>query len=280
MVACKYTGAACSGSGFTTYSYDANGNLTGSSAGFSASYNALNQLTTGSNTYADSGQTLRIASGTKHFTYSLLGTAAESTGSSTTNYLHNSDGTLLGMATGTGASSKDYYILDGLGSVIGVTDSTGSLTRSYAYDPYGNSNGGTGSLSQPWQYASGYLDNTSPTSGFYKFGTRYYDPANMRWTQLDPKLGTLDDPMSQNGYLYVNGDPTNAVDSSGAITTEQILLAGEIVAESGAGCAEGGIALTEFGVPGEILGCIAGASGLVDISVASYYIQTSIESWF
>lgn len=280
---CKYTGAACSGSGFTTYTYDATGNLTASSTGFSATYNALNQLTTGSNTYADAGQTLRIGSGTKHFTYSLLGTAAETNGSSTTNYLHNSDGTLLGMATGTGSSSKDYYILDGLGSVIGVTDSTGALARSYTYDPYGNSNGGTGSLSQPWQYASGYLDNTTPTSGFYKFGTRYYDTTNARWTQLDPKSGSLGDPMSQDGYLYVNDDPLNAVDASGAsgvpLGFSALLAADSIGFTSGLAyaCIVSGIAFPEA-IPVIGLAC-APAIG-VGYSVAGYEIYNVVTSIF
>jgi hypothetical protein len=48
-----------------------------------------------------------------------------------------------------------------------------------------------------------------------KFGTRYYDPSATRWTQLDPRAGTLSQPMSQNGYLYVNDDCTNHVDPSG-----------------------------------------------------------------
>ena len=37
----------------------------------------------------------------------------------------------------------------------------------------------------------------------------------MRWTQLDAKAGTLDQPMSQNGYLYVNDNPCNSVDQTG-----------------------------------------------------------------
>jgi len=50
-----------------------------------------------------------------------------------------------------------------------------------------------------WGCASGYRDSSGPTSGMYKFGTRYYDPNTMRWTRLDPRARTLADPMSQNG---------------------------------------------------------------------------------
>jgi RHS repeat-associated protein len=172
------------------------------------------------------------------------------------------------MATGSTSATKDYYILDGLGSIVGVTDSTGSLAHTYAYDPYGNSTGGTGSLNQPWQYASGYLDGAGATSGLYKFGARYYDPTGTRWTQLDPQEGSLSDPISLNGYLYVNDDPINAVDQAG---TFGISTSNEIVTSVGAACTAGLIFGGELTPPTAVaLGACAAASAFT-VAITQFF---------
>lgn len=38
---------------------------------------------------------------------------------------------------------------------------------------------------------------------------RYYDPNVGVFASLDPFEGVIDDPMSLNGYSYVNGNPIN-----------------------------------------------------------------------
>jgi RHS repeat-associated protein len=76
-----------------------------------------------------------------------------------------------------------YCLLDGLGSVVAVINSSGStVANRYGYDAYGKSTYKSESVTNPWQYASGYLDST----GLTKFGTRYYDPGAGRWTQRGP----------------------------------------------------------------------------------------------
>ena len=97
-----------------------------------------------------------------------------------------------------------------------MVDSSGSVKNSYYYDPYGNSLNKSETVSNPWQYASGYYD---ATTGLYKFGTRYYDPQLGRWTQKDPKP-------SANPYLYTNDDPINEVDPSGRDSCESALIDG------------------------------------------------------
>ena len=81
--------------------------------------------------------------------------------------------------------------------------STGAVENSYRYDPFGNSTGKTEAVSNPWQFASGYLD---ANTGLYKFGARYYDAQVGRWTQLDSKGG---------GYIYANNLPNMLVDPTG-----------------------------------------------------------------
>lgn len=47
-------------------------------------------------------------------------------------------------------------------------------------------------VDNPWRFAGGYFDKQT---GLYKFGTRYYDPGLLRWTQTDPVKGQLSSPM-------------------------------------------------------------------------------------
>jgi len=84
--------------------------------------------------------------------------------------------------------------------------------NSYRYDPFGNSVSKTEAVSNPWQFASGYLD---ANTGLYKFGERYYDPTLGRWTQKDPVGGSLRSVNSTNPYVYAGNIPSSNVDPSG-----------------------------------------------------------------
>jgi RHS repeat-associated protein len=89
--------------------------------------------------------------------------------------------------------------MDDLGSVLKVVDSSGTVKNSYSYDPYGLSLNKNETVSNPWQYASGYYD---ANTGLDKFGTRYYDPQTGRWTQKDPVGGSVGRIGSGNPYVY------------------------------------------------------------------------------
>jgi hypothetical protein len=58
--------------------------------------------------------------------------------------------------------------------VLGLTDSTGALVGTqFKYDPYGHVlSGGTGSVTDPFGFQSGYVDSAT---GLEKFGTPYCD---------------------------------------------------------------------------------------------------------
>jgi len=204
----------------TSYSYDGNGNqLTG--AGRTFSINDKNQTTgissggsTDSYTYSGADQTDRVRYNGVSTIYSSLGLSVDGAGgSSATYYTRTSAGQLMSERTTTGTY---YYLMDDLGSVLKVVDSSGNVKNSYYYDPYGNSLNKSETVSNPWQYASGYFD---ANTGLYKFGTRYYDPQLGRWTQKDPKP-------SANPYLYTNDDPINEVDPSGRDSCESALIDG------------------------------------------------------
>ena len=51
--------------------------------------------------------------------------------------------------------------------------------------------------------------------GIYLYGARFYDPAIDRYMSEDTDTGSLDDPMSQNRYVYASDNPLSIVDPNG-----------------------------------------------------------------
>jgi RHS repeat-associated protein len=204
------------------YTYDGNGNLTGVSAGGpSLSYNAKNQTKSiGSNTYAYSGpdQTDRTQINSTTLDYSGLGVSRQEDSSGTTRFVRCSCGMLNNEQLPTG--KHFYYLFDGLGSVVVLTGTGGDKENAYDYDPYGNMFNQTEGVSNPYKYAGGYLD----ASGYYLFGTRYYDPSTGRWTQQDPVGGSLADLNAANRYTYADDNPVSMTDPSGKQGTVNITL--------------------------------------------------------
>jgi RHS repeat-associated protein len=212
-------GSACTApSGATTYTTDANGNLTGSSAGLSASYNGFDQTTSitppgGSAlspiTYGASTQVERRQAGGTAFTTNALGLGmADPTGANPTFYTRDPGGSLISQRT---PSGTHYYVLDALGSIVALTDSTGAVVGRYSYEPYGKATF-SGTVASNFQFASGYTD---ARTGLVKFGARYYDPSLGRWTQQDPFTGHVANPKTLNRYAYAGCDPVNTTDPRG-----------------------------------------------------------------
>jgi RHS repeat-associated protein len=200
----------------TTYAYDGNGNqISGASRAFTI--NDKNQITSvtkgGTNnsyTYSGLDQTDRVQVNGATAIYSALGLSVDGAGSaSPTYYTRTNAGELVSERTSSGTY---YYLTDDLGSVIKVVDSNGTVKNSYYYDAFGNSLTKSETVSNPWQYAGGYLD---ATTGLYKFGTRYYDPQTGRWTQKDPIGGSVGKIGSGNPYVYADNEPNMQVDPSG-----------------------------------------------------------------
>ncbi len=220
--------------GSTTYSHDANGNLTGSSAGLALTYNAGDQTTRMQlpgllapnldMTYHDVGQSERRRAGTTNFHDDFLGVAVLQESLVLNTFVtRDNGGNLISLRTGGGSY---YYLFDGLGSVVALTDPSGNVANRYAYDPYGNriASGTTGSVANPFQFAGGYRDST----GFYKFGARYYDPGLGRWTQRDPVPGEL-------SYAYAGDNPVNFIDPTGRSTCGDFSFGGLVDCASKAG---------------------------------------------
>jgi YD repeat-containing protein len=163
--------------GATTYTYDADGNQTASSAGLALAYNPVNQTTNMTNptggtptamAYTGINSALRTAAGSTTSTNNTFGAATSTTAGTTLYFTRDPNGSLNSLLDGT---SRYYYLYDGTGDVIGVTNSTGTVEVTYSYDPYGNTTTGTLAATNPYRYKTGYTDPT----GYTKFGTRYYD---------------------------------------------------------------------------------------------------------
>jgi RHS repeat-associated protein len=221
-------------SGRVTYGYDANGDLTSSSAGLAAAYNVVKQKTdfkpstAASNTtfeYAGQGQKERTKKNSILFLDSVLGVSAEKPGTDYRGYVRDNSGALVGTRVPEGspvARKRYYYLRDALGSVVAVTNDAGAVVRRHVYgDPYGedvsNDTIVTGAPSNPYRFAGEYFD--SETS-LYKIGERYYDPALARWTQKDPMLQAFS-PREASAYGYVGGDPVNRTDPTGTHACDQ-----------------------------------------------------------
>jgi RHS repeat-associated protein len=228
---------ACSSppSGATTYTYDANGNTTASSAGLALAYNIKDHTTSftppgGSATsfaYAGPDQTERTAAGASAQHNTLIGLTREGT----TSWFREPDGTLISRKAG---SNRQYFLFDALGSVVGLANPSGVQSQTYKYDPYGVIRSSSGGVANPFQFAGEYR-HVVGSAGLYKIGARYYHPALGRWTQLDPldQAGSL---RQGNRYVYAGSDPVNFTDPTG-----EALPAG-VVAVGAAGVIRYGIA--------------------------------------
>jgi len=181
------------------------------SAGRAFGYNAKNQVVSATPaggapipmSYTGTGQFRRVSRGSSSFTDSTLGLTREDT----TSYTRDNNGLLLAMR----ADADNYYYLpDGLGSIAAVTDSAGNLAASYSYEPFGTLKSSTGTLSNPYRWLGALGVYFDTATGLYKMGTRYYDPALGRFTQVDPIDGG-----SANRYDYAAQDPLNLIDSDG-----------------------------------------------------------------
>jgi len=233
----------------------ANGNQTAGGGASALAYNAANQTTSItpsggtalSLAYAGNDQGERTNAGPTSYTNTILGLGSE-TRSASTYYTRDNKGSLLGQRTPQG---RYYYLLDGLGSVVAVTGSTGAVVSTYKYDPYGKQTSTTGTIANPWRFAGQYYD---ATTGLYKMGQRYYNPANARWTQQDP-IRQIADQRQSDRYPYAGDDPINITDPNGTFwdTVMHVGLTAESTVETL------GLGSATLAVGGS---CVVGSAGM------------------
>jgi len=116
----------------------------------------------------------------------------------------------------------EYCLYDGQGSVRHRSDTAGALISysysggscdTFAYDAYGQRvDPLKDTVNEGLFYTGEQWDNSAQ---MYYLRSRYYDPLNGRFNQMDSFAGNNEDPQSLHKYLYCHANPVNAIDPSG-----------------------------------------------------------------
>ena len=223
--------------GTATYSYDADGQLTrrtviATGATTTYDWNSRHELaavhlpdgSTETLSYDPLGRRVSVTDGaaTTSSVYDGVNVHLEYEGSASPAAVYT-DGLepnqLVEMARG---GHRYSYLVDGQGSTIALADEHGNVVQRYSYDAFGNPSV-SGSLTNPFTYTGQAWD---PISGLYYYKARYYDPTLGRFISRDPVLHA-------NPYPYVENDPANVSDPTGAqgIPEEEAEIADEGILE-------------------------------------------------
>src|SRR5581483_372463 len=184
--------------GTASQSFDADGNLIGTSDGTGTS----------TFTYDDENRLVGVAGagGTWTYQYDAFGhrtavmhageqtqflidpaalgevvAAYDGLGNLEAHYLH-SGATLVGRTDAGGSAA--YYDFDGTGSTAGLTDGTGHYVDRYAYRPFGELLQSTESVANPFTFV-GQFGVMHETNGLQFMRARYYSTADGRFLQPD-----------------------------------------------------------------------------------------------
>jgi RHS repeat-associated protein len=207
------TGDAESGLSVAQFSYDLGDRLTavtplsGTSATFTI--DALGRAKTralsagGTDTYSYEGASetvLRIAN----------------SGGTTIDSVVDAAGQRLGVKVG---STVNWLTPDLHGNVAsGLDQAETTLSDALRYDAYGQTlatyPGGGTTVSANWKY-QGRLDVAPSGPPLYDAGARFYSPGLGAFTQLDSLIGSAQDPLSLNRFLYAEANPATLIDPSG-----------------------------------------------------------------
>ncbi|MGF9663173.1 RHS repeat-associated core domain-containing protein [Arthrobacter crystallopoietes] len=255
--------------GAALYTYDANGNNTKSGTPTSI-WNTFNQMTSHTRsttalpfTYAGPSNTERTSAGTTTFVNGLLGLTRQTSGTTTTSFVRDPQGTLISM---TNSAGTFYYTADALKSTIALTDSTQTKVATYTYDSWGRTTGtGTQAGTNRFQYLGEYKDAATALN---KFGARYYDATTGRFTQPDPS------GQEANRYAYAECNPVNVSDPSGLQSSYCTALG---MASIGVGAVSLASGVGALFATGTILGAPAGlALGLLSAGTAAISLTYAV----
>ena len=204
----------------SSYTYDANGNLTTKAEGADAwvyTWNALNQLTSvskggatqASYSYDPLGRRVgRLAAGLPTaWTHDGETVLRQVLGSITMRFIHGPDIDEPLGSEDSGSGALTFFHVDGLRSVVRYSSQTGAASASIGYSVWGVPESGT-----PLLYGFAGREWDSSIALWY-YRNRWYDSTGGRFISEDP-LGWVAGP---NAYGYVDGNPILYADPFGLI---------------------------------------------------------------
>jgi RHS repeat-associated protein len=209
--------------GGTSWTYDANGNLT-SDGTRTFSYDPENRLLTESGpvtmtlSYDPTSRLEQsVINGTKTtFFYDADALVAEYNGSGSVlrRYVHGPevDNPLVWFeGAAVTSANANYLIADRQSSTAAVANGSGAVTATNLYDSFGAPSVWRSVGTSPRFRYTGQV--AIPEAELYYYKARFYDPADGKFLQTDP-VGDKDD---FNLYSYVKDDPVNMIDPSGKL---------------------------------------------------------------
>ncbi len=117
----------------------------------------------------------------------------------------------VGLLAQIEANSTVHYVhADEIGSTLAMTDSSGSVSDQFAYSPWGELLGRTGTNTTAFTFVGGG-GVTWEGGSLYKMGARYYDARLKRWLSSDP-AGMAG---GANLFAYCIGNPLALIDPEG-----------------------------------------------------------------
>ncbi len=218
------------------YTFDGTGNLT-AAPGQTFTYSGADQmLASGKNgnqytkTYAGTTQNEMLTQKSQGGNYDFVYGRTDAQGlpiieqverDNSTAYVEHAPVTGAPLILRTSSGLASLYIFDGTGNPAALITSGSYTAFAYTYDPYGvptltKDSGGNGKPQNPYTFKQGLQDRST---GWVKYGARWYDPTTGRWTQQDTLDAPLD-PLNANRYAFAANDPINNSDPLGLATCQ------------------------------------------------------------
>ena len=139
--------------------------------------------------------------------------AEEKNGSYSRYYIYTPSGKLLYSIDPQNSNAVAFYHSDQIGSTVALTDKSGDTTDKYAYSPFGELLGHTGSSTQPYTYVGAF--GVRQEGNLYQMRLRYYDPISAKFLSREPIWPNINNPALTNPYQYAVQSPTQYIDPSG-----------------------------------------------------------------